>query len=58
LCPAWIETEHSVTDNVNGDPFLDTPLDIAELNSATDRVKVESSPGLDSIDYKLIKYLL
>jgi hypothetical protein len=57
LCPPWVETEQPVIGNVNGDPFLDTPLDIEELNSATDRVKVESSPGLDGVDYKVIKNL-
>jgi hypothetical protein len=57
LRPPWIETEPPALDNTNGDPFLDTPLDIEELNSAIDSVKVESSPGLDSINYKVIKYL-
>jgi hypothetical protein len=36
---------------------LDTPLDIEELNSTIDSVKVESTPGLDGINYKVIKYL-
>jgi hypothetical protein len=56
FCRTWIESEPPVLDNVNRDPFLDTPLDI-EVNSATDSVKVESSPSLDGINYKLIKYL-
>lgn len=47
LCPPWVETELPVLDNVNEDPFLHTPLDIEELNSATDSVKVESSLDLD-----------
>jgi hypothetical protein len=33
LCPPWVETEQPVIDNVNEDPFWDTPLDIEELNS-------------------------
>jgi hypothetical protein len=33
LCPPRVETEPPVSDNVNGDPFLDTPLNIEELNS-------------------------
>jgi hypothetical protein len=53
LCPPWVETEPPALDNTNRDTFLDTPLDIGELNS----VKVESSPGLDDINYKVIKYL-
>jgi hypothetical protein len=57
LCPPWVETESQALDNTNGDPFLDTPLDTEELNSAKDGVKVESSPGLDDINYKVIKYL-
>jgi hypothetical protein len=39
LCPPWVENEPPVLGNVNGYPFLDTPLDIEELNS------IESSPG-------------
>jgi hypothetical protein len=57
LCPPWVETEPLVLDSINVDCFLDTPLDIEELNSAIDSVKVESSPGLDVINYKVIKYL-
>jgi hypothetical protein len=57
LCPPWVETEPAVLDNVNGDPFLGTPLDVEEVNSAIDSVKQESSPGLDDINCKLIKYL-
>jgi hypothetical protein len=51
-----VETGPPVLDNINGDPFLDTLLDIEELNSAIDSVKVDSSPGLDGINYKVIKY--
>jgi hypothetical protein len=40
LCPPWVETEPPALDNTNGDPFLDTALDIEELNSAIDSVKV------------------
>jgi hypothetical protein len=58
LCPPWVESEPPVLDNVNGDPFLDAPLDIEELNSMINSVKVESSPGLDGINYKVTKYLL
>jgi hypothetical protein len=58
LCPLWVETELQVLDNVNGDPILDTPLDIEELSSAIDSVKEESSPGLDGINYNVIKFLL
>lgn len=57
FCPPWVETELPVLDNVNGDPFLHTPLDI-ELNSELDSVKVESSLDLDGTNYKVIKYLL
>jgi hypothetical protein len=57
LCPPWVETEPPVLDNINGAPFLDTPLVIEELNSVIDSVKVESSPGLDGLNYKVIKYL-
>jgi hypothetical protein len=39
-CPPWVETELPALDNINGDPFLDPPLDIEELNSAIDSVKV------------------
>jgi hypothetical protein len=56
LCPSWVETEPPALVNTNGDPFLDTPLDIEELNSAIDSVKVESSPDLDDINYKVIKF--
>jgi hypothetical protein len=56
LCPPWVETESPGLDNINRDPFLDTPLDIEELKSAIDSVKVESSRGLDGINYKVIKY--
>jgi hypothetical protein len=51
-----VETEPPVLDNVSGDPFLDTPLDI-ELNSAIDSVKVDASRGLDGSNCKVIKYL-
>jgi hypothetical protein len=57
LCPPWVETEPPALENTNGYPFLDTPLDIEELNSVIDIVKGESSPGLDGIKYKVIKYL-
>jgi hypothetical protein len=51
-----VETEPPVLDNVNRDPFLDTALDIEELNSVIDSVKVDSSPGLDGINCNVIKY--
>jgi hypothetical protein len=57
LCPPWVEIELPVLDDVNRDPFLDTPLDIEELSSAIDSVKVESSPGIEGINYEVIKYL-
>jgi hypothetical protein len=57
LCPPWVETESPVFYNIHRDPFLDTPLDIEELKSAIDSVKVESSRGLDGINYRVIKYL-
>jgi hypothetical protein len=57
LCPPCVETEQPVLDNVNKDPFLDTPLDIEELNSAIDSMEVESIPGLDGINYRVIQYL-
>jgi hypothetical protein len=57
LCPPWVETEPPTLENTNEDHFLDTPLDIEELNSAIDNVKAESSPGLDGINYKVIKCL-
>jgi hypothetical protein len=40
LCPPWVETEPPVLDNINEDPFLDTTLDIEELNSKIYSVKV------------------
>jgi hypothetical protein len=57
LCPPWVETEPPVLDKVNEDPFLDISLDIEELNSVIDSVKIESSSGLAGINYKVVKYL-
>jgi hypothetical protein len=50
LCPTWVETKLPALETTNGDPFLYTPLDTEELNSAIDNVKVESSSGLYGIN--------
>ena len=43
------------TNNVDETDYLKMPVSIQELNTAIECSKKDSSPGLDQIDYKMLK---
>ncbi|CAG5109312.1 Similar to RTase: Probable RNA-directed DNA polymerase from transposon BS (Drosophila melanogaster) [Cotesia congregata] len=55
LCPAWVPLAKPDFYNEIGDPFLDQPFLLEELEVAIDKGNTNSSPGIDGIDYQIIK---
>lgn len=57
LCPPWVPCKPPSTKQEEGDPFISLPFTFDVLQFAIAHVKVKSSPGVDGIDYKIIKEL-
>ena len=55
--PPWTETEPTRTPTTTPNYFFDKPYDFYEFNTALDGKKTKSSPGLDGIDYLILKKL-
>jgi len=55
LCPSWAPPKELDLTSPGSDEFLDLPFTSEELNFALSFVNNSSSPGLDGIDYLIIK---
>ena len=56
LCAPWAKTEKPHLETDNQDEFLDRPYSLIELKCAIAKSKEKSAPGIDGIDYNLIKH--
>lgn len=57
LCPPWVAPVPPILDQHLYDPFLDSPFSQQELNFVIKNLRLNSSPGIDSIDYRIISSL-
>lgn len=55
LCPSWTPLQEPDFNNESGDPFLKRPFYMNELEIALDKCNINSSPGVDGIDYSILK---
>ncbi|XP_078041391.1 uncharacterized protein LOC144472304 [Augochlora pura] len=54
LCPPWVPNDSIFTLEVSRNDFLDAPFDFSEFIYASESVKLESAPGLDGVEYRMI----
>ena len=57
LSPAWASSNPETLPSCNQNEFFDTPFDFYEFNTALGSKNDKSAPGMDGIDYGLIKNL-
>lgn len=55
ICPPWVNTDPTKIPICQENPFFDYYFDFVEYNVALDSKHVGSSPGLDGIDYEILK---
>lgn len=58
LFPPWVPIyADCILSNYHNDPFLDLPFSSLEFETVIDNLNSKSSPGLDNVNYKIIKHL-
>lgn len=57
VCPPWVNTNPSKTHFCRENEFFDDYFNFIEYNVALSSKHVGSSPGLDGIDYEILKKL-
>lgn len=57
LCPQWAQTDPSWLPPAQDNEFFDAPFDFVEFNVSLENKNSKSSPGLDGIDFDILKKL-
>lgn len=57
ISPPWVKTDPSSLPECRHNEFFDTPFDYYEFNTALIPTNNKSSPGMDGIDFEIIKNL-
>ena len=57
ICPPWVPTNPDTLPYCKSNPFLESEFTLSEFNLVINSKKTHSSPGLDGIDYAIIKNL-
>lgn len=58
LCPEWVQSDPSWLPICKSNGFFDVPFDFVEYNIALNSRNNSSSPGMDGINYEVLKHLL
>ena len=57
ISPAWANTNPSTIPPCRENEFFDIPFEFYEFNTALNPTNIKSSPGIDGIDFEVIKNL-
>ena len=58
ICPPWVSTDRHQFPECKINPFLESDFTFTEFKLAVNSRKKQSSPGIDGVDYTVIKNLL
>lgn len=58
VSPPWASTDPLWIPPCQDNPFLNSQFNLSEFNSALDSKKPKSVPGMDGIDFDILKHLL
>lgn len=57
ISPPWAQTNPEFIPQSNDNEFFDTPFNFVEFNIALENKNINSSPGMDGIDFEVLKRL-